>query len=136
MARSDAGRGVIGQRRLKLTARQEREAYDIVTYRDRGRCQRCGHYDPTGMQRDHRQGRDAYNTIPANLHLLGGPGACDCHRWVTEHPREAMEQGFTVSRWADPATVPAYRFGVGWVLYLNEPDTDGNWWRKVDDPNA
>lgn len=126
---------MIGQRAQKLTARQEKDAYDAVNRRDNGRCTRCGYYDPDGMQRDHRQGRDAYNTVPSNIHLLGGPSACDCHKWVTEHPREAMEQGFTVSRWADPASTPAYRFDVGWVTYLNEPDDDGNWWHPATDPN-
>lgn len=127
---------MIGQRPVKLTARQERDAYAAVTERDGGRCQRCGYYDPEAMQRDHRQGRNAYNTVPSNLHLLGGPGACDCHRWVTEHPREAMALGFTVSRHAHPADAPAWRYGVGWVTYLDQPDTDGRWWRKVDDPHA
>jgi hypothetical protein len=112
---------VIGQRAQKLTPRQEKDAYRIATERDRGQCQRCGRFGP--VERDHRQGRDAYNTVPSNLQCV----CHTCHQWITEHPREAMEQGFTVSRWADPASTPAWRFGVGWVIY----DNDGGWTRTV-----
>lgn len=123
---------MIGQRAPKLTVRQEREAYAAATARDEGRCVRCGTTSTT--QRDHRQNRDAYNTTVANLQLLC---ALVCHPWKTENPDAAKREGFAVSRFAaDPSAVPAYRFGVGWVLYLNEPDADGKWWRKVGSPNA
>lgn len=123
---------VIGQRIPRQTERQKREAYEAATARDKGRCVRCGTNATT--HRDHRQNRTAYNTTPANLQLLC---ALDCHPWKTHFPEWAMRDGFSVSRFAvDPAMVPAYRFDAGWVLYLDEPDEDGNWWRKVDEPNA
>lgn len=122
---------MIGQRPSKLTAKQEREAYAAATERDKGRCVRCGTNATT--HRDHRQNRDAYNTTVANLQLLC---ALVCHPWKTANPDAAMRAGFAVSRFADPATVPAYRFGVGWVLYLDAPDADGNWWRKVAGPDG
>ena len=109
---------MIGQRAVKLTARQEREAYAAATERDKGRCVRCGTNAPT--HRDHRQNRDAYNTVVANLQLLC---AIVCHPWKNANPAAAMRDGFAVSRWADPAATPAYRFGVGWVIY----DNDGGW---------
>lgn len=116
---------MIGPRPVKLTARQEREAYALATVRDSlngvERCQRCGWFGP--CDRDHRQGRTAYNTTPANLQLLGSDFGCRCHRWKTENPREALEHGFSVSRHADPAETPAWRFGAGWVLY----DDYGGW---------
>lgn len=121
---------MIGQRAPKLTARHERDAYAACTARDQGRCVRCGHFGD--MERDHRQNRTAWNTVVSNLQLLGSDRACGCHRWKTEHPADAARDGFAVSRWADPAETPAYRYGVGWVLYLNEPDDNGNWWKKVD----
>ena len=123
---------MIGQRREKLTARQERESYASTTERDKGRCTRCGTNAPT--HRDHRQNRDAYNTVPSNLQLLC---ALVCHPWKTANPEAAMREVFAVSRFApDPSAVPAFRFGVGWVLYFNAPDDDGNWWRTVTDPNT
>jgi len=106
---------------VKLTAKQEREAYDIVTARDGGMCQRCGLYGP--VDRDHRQNRDPYNTVPSNLQCLGSDFGCGCHRFKTEHPGLALLEGLTVPRWARPELWPAYRFGVGWVLY----DDDGGW---------
>lgn len=112
---------MIGQRPVKLTPKQEREAYRVVTERDQGRCQRCG--KPGPVDRDHRQGRNAYNTVPSNLQCLGSDFGCGCHRFKTEHPHLALLEGFTVPRWARPELWPAWRFGVGWVTY----DDDGGW---------
>jgi len=124
----------IGQKRPKLTPKQERQAYEIATTRDHGQCQRCGFFGPT--DRDHRQNRDAYNTTPANLQLLGGDFGCGCHRWKSEHPAAAVERGFAVPRWADPLEWPAWRHGVGWVLYLDAPGADGRWWRSITPDEA
>lgn len=122
---------MIGQRPLKQTEREKRDAYDACTERDKKRCVRCGTTAPT--HRDHRQNRDAYNTTPANLQLLC---ALECHPWKTANPDEAMRAGFAVSRFApDPAAVPAYRIDVGWVIYFDAPDADGAWWRPTTDPN-
>lgn len=120
---------MIGQRASKQTERQKRDAYAAVTERDGGRCQRCGRAGP--VERDHRQGRDAYNTVPSNLQCL----CRDCHAFKTHFPEWAMRDGFSVSRWADPATTPAYRYGVGWVIYHDEPDNNGNWWHTVTAPD-
>lgn len=107
----------VGQRPVKLTKAQERAAYRVVTERDRGKCQRCGRVGT--VERDHRQNRDAYNTVPSNLQCL-----CPaCHRWKTEHPAAAILEGFAVSRWARPELWPAWRHGAGWVLY----DDNGGW---------
>lgn len=108
---------MIGPRPAKLTMKQEQDAYRIVTDRDQGRCQRCGRYGT--VQRDHRQGRDAYNTVPSNLQCL----CPDCHRWKTDNPVAAILEGFTVSRWSRPELWPAWRVDVGWVLY----DDNGGW---------
>ncbi len=112
---------MIGPRPVKLTAAQERAAYNVVTLRDRGMCVRCGKTGP--VERDHRQNRDAYNTVPSNLQCLGGAFGCGCHQWKTEHPQLAILEGLTVPRWAQPDVWPAYRFGVGWVVY----DDSGSW---------
>lgn len=122
---------VIGQRRQRLTVRQEREAYAVATERDKGRCVRCGTNATT--HRDHRQNRNAYNTTPANLQLLC---ATFCHPWKNANPADAMRDGFAVSRFEpDPASTPAYRYGVGWVIYLDDADDDNNWWLPAADPN-
>lgn len=109
---------MIGPRPVKLTAKEMREAYEIATRRDEGRCQRCG--KTTTVHRDHRQNRTAYNTVPSNLQLLC---ALECHPFKSEHPQLAILEGFTVPRWARPDVWPAYRFGVGWVIY----DDAGGW---------
>ncbi|MDF2046208.1 hypothetical protein P2P98_08560 [Microbacterium sp. Kw_RZR3] len=117
----------------KLTREEERAAYEAVTTRDAGRCVRCGLSGP--VERDHRQNRDAWNTTPANLQLLGGPFGCGCHLWKTEHPEDAFREGFGVPRWARPELWPAWRFGVGWVLYFDTP-VGGEWWREITEATA
>lgn len=127
----------LGLKRSKLTPKQEREAYEAVTARDLGQCQRCGFRGPT--DRDHRQNRDRFNTVPSNLHLLGSSkavGGCGCHQWATEHPAEAIRDGFAVPRWANPAEWPAYRIWDGWVLYYDEPNERGEWWRSISEAEA
>lgn len=116
---------VIQQRRPKLTARQEREAYELVTLRDRNTCQRCRR-DCGPIARDHRQNRDPFNTVVSNLQLLG----LGCHQWKTEHPDEALAEGWAVLRHTTltAAEWPARRFmrnRLGllvpvWVLYDDE----------------
>lgn len=125
---------MIGPKREKLTARQEKDAYAIVTTRDGGVCVRCG--KPGPVERDHRQNRDPFNTIPSNLQLLGSPFGCGCHQWKTENPAQAVEEGFAVPRWGRPEFWPAYRHDVGWVLYYDTPDHDGRWWSEITEATA
>jgi hypothetical protein len=124
---------MIGPKRVKLTPKEERAAYKAVTIRDQGTCVRCG--KPGPVERDHRQNRDPFNTVPSNLQCLGGDFGCGCHRWKTENPEQARWEGFAVSRWDRPELWPAYRFGVGWVIYYDEP-VDGKWWREITETTA
>lgn len=123
---------MIGSKRTRQTKADRRDAYETVNLRDKGICQRCRR--PTlVVERDHRQGRDAFNTTPANLQLLCGPFSPGggCHQWKTEHPEKALADGWTVPRSVDPAEWPARRYlrtPVGtlrpaWVLYRD----DGTW---------
>ena len=111
----------------KPSRAQERDAYELVTLRDRGACVRCGF---TGqVERDHRQNRMPGNTVASNLQLLCGPFAPNggCHKWKSEHPADAIAEGFAVSKYEDPLVWPARRLftgehGIrtfGWVLYDN-----------------
>lgn len=107
----------------KPTPREERDAYKIATDRDRNICQRCLR-DCGPIARDHRQNRQPGNTTAANLQLLG----LRCHQWKTEHPREAIREGWAVPSYADPLVWPARRWRftalgpvrLGWCLYDNQ----------------
>lgn len=111
---------MIGPKRAKRSRADERDAYELVTIRDRGVCQRCRR-DCGPIARDHRQNRQGGNTVVSNLQCLG----LLCHTWKTEHPADALADGWAVPRWADPAEWPARRytrtqFGSlrpSWVLY-------------------
>lgn len=116
---------MIAPRPQKQTPREEREAYKIATARDQDRCQRCLR-DCGPTARDHRQNRRTGNTVASNLQVLG----LRCHIWKTEHPKDALAEGWSVPSWADPAEWPARRWrktsvgtvAPGWCLYDDEGD--------------
>ena len=116
---------VIGPKTPKPSPADERRAYQAMTERDHNRCVKCGAY---GVERDHRQNRQTGNTVVSNLQ-----GLChEHHVWKTEHPAEALRQGFAVPRWAQWAFWPAWRADVGsWVIYFDAPDSRGRWWDEI-----
>lgn len=114
----------------KPTAREERQAYRIATTRDSDTCQRCLR-DCGATARDHRQNRQAGNTRASNLQVLG----LRCHQWKTEHPKDALADGWACPSWALPGEWPARRWiragpvhRAAWVLY----DDDGDWFEITD----
>lgn len=120
---------MIGPKIPKPSPADEKRAYDDATQRDRSCCVRCGAW---GIQRDHRQNRQAGNTVVSNLQ-----GLCpDCHRWKTENPAAALRDGFAVPRYARPELWPGYRVGIGWVIYYDRPDSKGRWWSTITETTA
>ena len=108
----------------KQSKADDQKAYDVATLRDNDTCQRCLR-DCGPTARDHRRNRSQGGpTIVANLQVMG----LRCHVFVTEHPAEAVAEGWAVPGYADPLVWPARRwftgdFGVrtlGWVLYRND----------------
>lgn len=130
------------QRLVKLTPKQEKDAYRIATERDGGLeveggiCQRCLR-DCGPVERDHRQNRDPYNTVASNLQCLGRK----CHTWKTQNPEQALAEGWSVPKFTEltPEEFPARRyrrtpFGTLhpiWVLY----DNVGGW-TEIDEVEA
>ena len=121
---------MIGPKRPKQTAREEREAYAAVTARDPW-CVRCG---AAGIQRDHRKNRSQGGlTVPSNLQGLCG----SCHSFKTLNPSAAVLEGFAVPGWGRPEFWPAWRVDVGsWVVYFDVPDSRGRWWDEVTESTA
>src|SRR5690606_40618483 len=117
----------IGPKTVKPTPREEREAYELATLRDRDTCQRCRRNCGQGFtSRDHRKGRGVGGlTVVSNLRVLGGTGTLGCHGWKTANPAAALEEGWAVPGYATPAEWPARRWLRGehgivrlaWVLY-------------------
>lgn len=106
--------------------KDDSEAYNLATARDENTCQRCLR-DCGPIARDHRQNRMPGNTIASNLQALG----LRCHVWKTEHPADALAEGWAVPRWANPHEWPARRWVptsrgtvlAAWVIY----DDAGGW---------
>ena len=97
---------------------------ELVRWRDRDQCRRCGattwqihHRRPRGMGGT----RDPLTNGPANLVLLCGSGVTGCHGWVESHRAEARADGWLVSKWADPAAIPIVHNGR--TIYLDDRGT-------------
>lgn len=125
---------MIGPKHARPSKADEADAYEIATLRDRDTCQRCrSNCGPSA--RDHRQNRQPGNTVASNLQVLG----LRCHQWKTEHPKAALEEGWAVPSWADPAEWPATRYlpteygthRAAWVLYDDE-----GWFHEITDEDA
>lgn len=86
-------------------------------------CERCGRPLTAGVraERHHRQRRRDGGDRLANLLLLCNSAPARCHQHVTEHPREAVANGWIVPATgdADPATVPV-RLADGYLYLLDD----------------
>lgn len=98
------------------------EVAELVRWRDRDSCQRCGTYTADGSLH-HRQGRGGADPHrAASLALFCGSGSTGCHGYIHAHPAESYRNGWMVRRLSRnrcedvPLLTPS-----GWVL-LN---TDG-----------
>lgn len=80
-------------------------------------CERCGErFANNAHHRKNRSqsGRDELS----NLLLLCGSGCTGCHGYVTEHPADSYEHGWSVRSTADPALIPVLYRGR-WVHLHN-----------------
>lgn len=118
---------MIGPKTAKWVGRAaESTGREIVMLRDAGVCVRCGRVDPVfGVNHDHRLNRSqGGDWAPSNGQLMCGSGTVGCHGWATTHPKDAMEQGWAVPSWGEPARWPARRWfptdigtrRLGWAL--------------------
>jgi HNH endonuclease len=84
--------------------------------RSEGYCEKCGlEWATNAHHRKNRSqgGRDDLS----NLLLLCGSGTTGCHGWITEHPAEAYEKGWSVRQPNDPARMSVlYR---GFAVFLD-----------------
>ena len=79
-------------------ARVPVEVAELVRWRDRDRCLRCGTYTAGGSLH-HRQGRGGADPHrAANLILLCGSGTTGCHGYVHANPAESYGAGWMVRR--------------------------------------
>lgn len=101
----------------------EADAYELATLRDKDTCQRCRR-DCGPTARDHRVNRSqGGRTVVSNLQVLG----LGCHKWATEHPKDALAEGWAAPGYSDPLVWPARRWmpvalgivHLSWVQYDN-----------------
>lgn len=86
----------------------------LIRLRSGGFCERCGLV--RGAEMHHRRSRgmggsqaDDTNTASNALHLCSA-----CHGWVTEHPQDARDNGWTVKSHQDPSEIPV-KYRGAWV---------------------
>lgn len=98
------------------------EANHSLARRSGGRCEKCGDTLGQQVERHHRQRRQVGGDRLANVVLIHA----DCHRWITEHPEEAMAHGWIVSSYhPDPAAQPMLHGTLGWVHLEDDGSTLG-----------
>lgn len=125
---------MIGPKEPKQTKADERRARAALKERDQGTCVRCG---GPGTNWDHRKNRSQGGRWAAsNGQTLCGSGTTGCHGFVTQNPINAVFEGFAVPGYAHPELWPAWRINVGWVIYFDAPDDDGNWWQTISESTA
>lgn len=93
-----------------------------VMARSGGYCERCYRHCPNYGEYHHRRNRGMGGTKDVRAGQVSNAlFLCpSCHRWVTDHKREAMQFGFVVSNFApDPAAVPVFRYRQ-WVLLTDD----------------
>lgn len=94
-----------------------RSSRDAVEQRENGRCARCGGKGAHWHHRRSRSVRDVITHNPANGVLL-----CSVdHAYVHANPKQAMEEGFIVSRYDNPTEISFRRWDGRWIL----PNTEG-----------
>lgn len=84
----------------------DRATVELVRWRDRDRCRRCG---AAGEQIHHRRPRGAGGTKDPAINATGNLVlVCqECHLWIETHRTDAMAQGWLVSRYGPgPASIP------------------------------
>lgn len=90
--------------------------------RDRGRCFKCGtELTQTwpGYSCHHRQLRSGGgpDTLENRIMLCGSGTSPNCHGWVHGHPHVSRENGWIVSRYANPGDEPVLHWKHG-LVYL------------------
>lgn len=103
----------------RWTAEDWEAANPILLTRCQGRCDRCGQPLNGQVERHHRQPRVVGGDRLSQILMLH-PW---CHRYITEHPAEAIANGWAVSRHhPDPAEVPVRLSAGGGLLWLLDDD--------------
>ena len=111
-----------------MNTKQIRQA---VLERDEGRCVVTGEYlvdvdtgNPFGQFSVHHRtprgmggSKDPKIASVSNLLLLSGTGTTGAHGKIESNRSWAVDEGFIVPRWQDPALVPVnhYRHGLAWA---------------------
>lgn len=76
-------------------------------------CERCGLRFANNAH--HRKNRSqSGEDVLSNLLLLCGSGTTGCHGYITEHPTDSYDNGWSVRSTANPALIPVLYRGT-WV---------------------
>lgn len=72
-----------------------------IRERDAGHCARCGAADSLHVHHRWLRSQGGPDSWENQVTLCAG-----CHDWAHNHPGEALEQGWLVASWDDPAGIP------------------------------
>lgn len=78
-------------------------------------CEKCGKSYANNAHHRINKSQGGRNVL-SNLLMLCGSGVTGCHGWVTEHPKESYENGWSVRSGGDPVVEPVVYRGDRKVL--------------------
>lgn len=114
-------RRIVKAKRATVTA-AERNTRKVVKARSNGLCEVCGRAEGANMH--HRKNRSQGGPwTPENILHLCGSGTTGCHGSITENVRVARERGWSILSTQDPAEVPVFLAGLGFVFLLDDGTT-------------
>ncbi len=96
---------------MKLTSK-ERER---LAARSDGICEKCGVAQATNWHHRKNRSQGGKNNMGNAMHLCGS-GNTGCHGYITEHPAESYDKGWSVRSGFNPADVPVLRRGEWAIL--------------------
>lgn len=85
-------------------------------------CERCGGHDPCTLHHRRKRSHLPKNRLwePSNCVILCGHGTAGCHGWVEHNPAAALEEGWHVPSWMEPAEVAVKLWYADEPMYLRD----------------
>ena len=87
----------------------------LLRQRSNDLCERCGQKYGTNAHHRKNRSQGGADTL-SNLLWLCGSGTTGCHGYITEHPRDSYNHGWSVLSHHNPADIPVeYRGTWMWL---------------------
>lgn len=102
---------------------------EAIAERSGGVCEACGQARATNVHHRLYKSRGGRGTVTNGLALCGMGNTSGCHGLA--HTGDGERAGLSVPSGSRPELWPVFLAAVGgWVLLLDERDSEGKWWSR------